>query len=87
MKFHLLFSRALTSLTGYSIGTHNVEEHISTFVHNNGLGGDNEDTNAQNSINGVSEPTGSLGLEGSTDLYIYAIDAQDGLVKTDEMIR
>ena len=77
-------------MTGYSIGTHNVEEHISTFVqtkHNNGMGGDNEDTNAQNSISGVSEPTGSLGLEGSTDLYIYAIDAQEGLVKTDEMIR
>ena len=48
---------------------------------------DSRNTNAINTINGGLEPAGSIGSEGSTDLYIYAIDAKDGLVKTDEMIR
>ena len=79
----LNITRALTSLTGYSIGTHNVEEHMPTIASNE-INGDNRDIIT--SINGESEPAGSIGSEGSTDLYIYAIDAKDGLVKTDEMI-
>ena len=75
-----LFYRALTALTGYSIGTHNIEEHISIVTYD-----ESENGNAINSVTG--EPAGSIGLEGSTDLYIYGIDAQEGLVKTDEMIR
>ena len=34
-----------------------------------------------------SKPIGSAGMEGSTDVYIYGVDAQEQLVKTDEMIR
>ena len=79
----LNITRALTSLTGYSIGTHNVEEHMSTLASNEV---DGENPNAFNTVNQGSEPAGSIGSEGSTDLYIYAIDAKDGLVKTDEMI-
>ena len=85
----ILFFRALTSLTGYNIGTHHIEEHLQTFVQSelNDHSNENEDPYAQNSIHRVSEPIGSIGLEGSTDVYIYGVDAQEGLVKTDEMIR
>ena len=81
----LNITRALTSLTGYSIGTHNIEEHISTFVKIES--NEDEEINGLNSLQTGSGPMGGIGSEGSTDLYIYAIDAQDGLVKTDEMIR
>ena len=76
-------------MTGYEIRTHHVEEHISTFVQtepNDNLN-ENENASAENTIDGVSKPFGSIGLEGSTDVYIYGVDEQEGLVKTDEMIR
>ena len=79
------YFRALSSLTGYSVGTHHVEEHVASSIQikeNEMSSGDDGSTMSKS-----FKPIGSAGMEGSTDVYIYGVDAQEQLVKTDEMIR
>ena len=83
------YFRALSSLTGYSVGTHHVEEHVASSIQikENEMSSGDQDKNDGSPMSKSSKPIGSAGMEGSTDVYIYGVDAQEQLVKTDEMIR
>jgi len=68
-------TRTLSSIMGYNIGVHHVEQHRGEPM-----------TSSASELVTSSENDDVTGTTEGTDIYIFAVDAQK-LVKTDEMIK